>query len=748
MKQTLFTAEWKEIFRNKKLLIPIIAVLMIPILYSGMFLWAFWDPYDKLVDLPVAVVNNDKGSDFEGEELRLGYELVNKLKHNDQFSFQVVKKKDGYQGLEAQKYYMLIEIPENFSENATTLMDENPKKLELNYVPNEGYNFLSAQIGETAAKEIKAAVSKEVTATYAETMFDKVKEMADGFEQASEGAGELRDGTKKVNDGSQKLKENLGLLASKSIEFEDGVSQIQSGTGQLASGTENLANGLDQLAGAHKQLMGGAQAVNEGAGKLAAGSKSLEEGLQQAERSMNSIISGTDQIQGGTGQLAEKLKQFQVGADSVSHGATQLQTGIVQLKDQLNGIDAKLASLPIPEELKAQLGQEIKGQLQEGISQLESGSAEVAAGTDQLQSSAGELQKGAATINDKVGQLHDGQQQLKSGLGELARGSDDLLKGANQLAGGQGELLKGMSTFDEKLNEVKSGAEKLNSGAMQLNGGMDKLSEGSSQLGEGSRQLAEGSNELAAGTQKLDDGAAVMKEKLGDAAEQAGSVHADDRTYDMMGEPVEVESHPMNKVPNYGTGFAPYFLSLGLFVGALLLSIVFPLREPVGRPKNGFSWFMGKFGVVAIVGVLQSLLAVAVMLFGLGIEVKSVPLFILTTIITSLTFVALIQFLVTLLGDPGRFIAIVILILQLTTSAGTFPLELIPHELQWFNSILPMTYSVQAYKGVISSGDFSFMWNNLGILCFFLVGFMVFTLGFFIYKHKKQYAVGQVGEEA
>lgn len=748
MKKSLFIAEWKEIFRNKKLLIPIIAVMMIPILYSGMFLWAFWDPYDKLEDLPVAVINNDKGAEFEGEDLQLGYELVEKLKENDQFSFQIIKQKEGYKGLASQDYYMLIEIPKDFSENATTLMDENPKKLELNYVPNEGYNFLSAQIGETAMKEIKSAVSKEVTVTYAETMFDKVQEMADGFEQATEGANELSDGTEKVNEGSNKLKENLSLLASKSIEFQDGVSQIKSGAGELSSGTESLSNGLDQLASGHKQLVDGTKSAREGAKKLASGSENLEEGLMQAEGSMDAIISGTSQIYDGTGQLAEKLQQFQSGASTVSQGANQLNAGIVQMKEQMNGIDGKLAALPIPDEVKAQLANELKGQLQEGISKLEAGSAELAAGTEQLKSSAGELQKGAATLNEKVGQLNDGQQQLQSGLGELSRGAGELLQGANQLAGGQGELLNGMSTFDQKLNDAKSGAAELNNGAKQLNGGMEKLTEGSSQLGEGSKRLAEGSEELSDGIQQLDDGAAEMKEKLGDAAKKSSSIHADDQTYDMMGEPVEVENHPMNKVPNYGTGFAPYFLSLGLFVGALLLSIVFPLREPASRPKNGFSWFIGKFGVVAIVGILQSLLAVVIMLYGLEIEVKSVPLFILTTFVTSMVFVALIQFLVTLLGDPGRFIAIVILILQLTTSAGTFPLELIPHELQWFNALLPMTYSVQAYKAVISSGDFSFMWHNLGILGGFLLGFMICTLGFFIYKHKKQYAVSHMAEEA
>ncbi|MFK4998142.1 YhgE/Pip family protein [Bacillus sp. N9] len=143
--------------------------------------------------------------------------------------------------------------------------------------------------------------------------------------------------------------------------------------------------------------------------------------------------------------------------------------------------------------------------------------------------------------------------------------------------------------------------------------------------------------------------------------------------------------------------------------------------------------------MIAIVGIVQSLLAVAIMLFGLHMEVKSIPLFIITTIATSLSFIALIQFLVTLFADPGRFIAIIILILQLTTSAGTFPLELIPNGLQPFNAMLPMTYSVQAYKAVISSGDFSYMWKNISILSAYLIGFMGLTIGYFQYKFKRSF---------
>jgi putative membrane protein len=138
---------WKEaqaIFHNRKASISIIAVICIPILYSGMFLWAFWDPYGYLDELPVAVVNNDKGATMNGEKLEIGGKLVEKLRENKKFDWHFVSEKDAEKGLQHQKYYMAIEIPEDFSENATTLQNEHPKPMKLIYKPNEGFNFLSA----------------------------------------------------------------------------------------------------------------------------------------------------------------------------------------------------------------------------------------------------------------------------------------------------------------------------------------------------------------------------------------------------------------------------------------------------------------------------------------------------------------------------------------------------------------------------------------------------------------------------
>ncbi|MGF6951539.1 YhgE/Pip-like protein [Neobacillus sp. B4I6] len=254
--------------------------------------------------------------------------------------------------------------------------------------------------------------------------------------------------------------------------------------------------------------------------------------------------------------------------------------------------------------------------------------------------------------------------------------------------------------------------------------------------------MADGSGQLKDGTSKLSNGAKELADKLSEGGKEVAKVNSNEKTYNMMADPVKLDSEKINHVPNYGTGFTPYFLSLGLFVGALLLSIVFPLRDTATAPANGFNWFSSKFSIMAGIGIFQALLADVILLGGLGLDVQSVPKFILFSIITSLTFIALIQLLVSVFADAGRFIAIIILILQLTTSAGTFPLELIPNFLQHFNAYLPMSYSVQGFKAVISSGDYSFMWQNFMILLGFMLTFSIGTIAYctlrFNHKYKHQ----------
>ncbi|CJI16850.1 integral membrane protein [Streptococcus pneumoniae] len=393
------------------------------------------------------------------------------------------------------------------------------------------------------------------------------------------------------------------------------------------------------------------------------------------------------------------------------------------------------------------------GQLSAGVNQLADGSGQVtgglgtlSVGVSKLADGSGQVTGGLGTLSVGVTKLADGSSQVTGGLGTLSAGANQMAGGVNQLADGSSQVTDGLGTLSVGANQMAGGVNQLADGSNQvttglgtLNGGLNKMSTGSTQLIDGVNKLADGSGKVTDGLVKVNDGSGELAEKLGEGAEKTGEVKGTDKTYDMFASPVKVKTEKMAEVPNYGTGFTPYFLSLGLFVGALLLSIVYPLRDTVGVPKSGFSWFISKFGVLLSVGIIQAIVADVILLFGLGVEVQSIPYFILFSIITSLAFIALIQCLVTAFGDAGRFIAIITLIMQLTTSAGTFPLELIPKFLQPFNAWLPMTYSVSGLKAVVSSGDFDFMWQNVGVLMIFIVVLSLGTIASLTWMHKRQF---------
>ncbi|MDW3038124.1 YhgE/Pip domain-containing protein [Bacillus pacificus] len=965
----LLRKEFTQIIKSKKILIPIIAVLFVPILYAGMFLWAFWDPYKQLDDLPVAVVNLDKGAVFDGKPIEVGKGLVDNLKDNTSFKWEFVSEKEAKKGMEGRKYYMLVRIPDDFSSNATTLLKDDPKPLNLEYIPNESLNFLSSQIGGTAIEKIKGEVSSTLTKTYAEKMFDSIQDVSKGLADGAEGANKLHDGSSELHDGSSKVTDGLHTLQRKSGEMKDGVQKLADGSNKLQDGSGKVTAGLNTLndktgemqIGVGKLLDGSGKVTNglhvlnsnAGIGKLVDGSGKVTEGLNtlnsktgemqtgigklvdgsgkvtaglntlnsktgEMQKGIDELHDGSEKVTGGLNKLVSKSGELQKGTTDLSNGMGKLVEGQNQLEkvsqeiqkglqdlnsnvqksaagleemqskgpsilntvnekidgagenvDQLNELthstaeDAKnavqdVANLQkqiesLPKEYQEQLqpfitsavkstttvqqksagvaggtnklNEEVKqikgeinqktgdgpsklpnvaelksltvgieqlssaqkgfvekfqgfgaklntakegtnkfknesGQLIDAINQLADGSGQVTGGLDTLSAGAnqmaggvnqladgssqvtgglGALSAGANQMAGGVNQLADGSSQVTGGLGTLSVGVTKLADGSSQVTGGLGTLSVGANQMAGGVNQLADGSNQVTTGLGTLNGGLNKMSTGSTQLIDGVNKLADGSGKVTDGLVKVNEGSGELAEKLGEGAEKTGEVKGTDKTYDMFASPVKVKTEKMAEVPNYGTGFTPYFLSLGLFVGALLLSIVYPLRDTVGVPKSGFSWFISKFGVLLSVGIIQAVVADVILLFGLGVEVQSIPYFILFSIVTSLSFIALIQCLVTAFGDAGRFIAIITLIIQLTTSAGTFPLELIPKFLQPFNAWLPMTYSVSGLKAVVSSGDFNFMWQNIGVLMIFIVVLSLGTIASLTWMHKRQF---------
>ena len=726
MKSTMLKAEWGQLFKTRKLLIPMIAILFIPVLYAGMFLWAFWDPYANMADLPVAIVNSDEGADFEGERLTLGQELSDTLIEDGTFKFMDVTKEKAEKGLRNQEYYVVIEIPENFSEHATTLLDENPEKLTMIYKPNEGFNFLSAQIGETAMDRIRAEVNEKVASTYAEQLFDSIVRMGDGFGDAADGAGKIHDGTLKLKEGAGELKEYLETLANRTVTLADGTKELANGAREAGAGAKELATGLTELKNGASKLLAGAHEASGGAAELRKGVETYTGSVQKLADSYRKIGEKESTFNGAVHTLTDKTKELNAATGQLAAGANDLQTGVDNLATQL----APVLSM-LPEEQQVALNA--------ALDQLKTGSTSLSAGLQGLTSGTSSLSEGAKELATASNQLQDAHQQAFEGLNSLTNASPELQKGATDLANGNGELANGLAQLSGGISTAQTGSASLASGLQALTEGTNTLNDGTGTLASKSKELADGSESLVEGTQELDEGVFTLQEKLAEANGEASDVKPSEKTYEMAAAPVDIEQDGINHVPNYGTGFAPYFLSLGLFVGALLLSIVFPLVEPALKPTGPFAWFMSKVSVLAIVGLIQALIAVGIVKFGLGMETTNTALFIVTTVLTSYTFIALVQMLVSIFGDPGRFMAILILILQLTTSAGTFPLELIPAPLQVFNVLLPMTYSVSAFKATISTGDISFFWSNGSVLIGFMVVCLAITCSYFVLVFNKRH---------
>ncbi|MFD2670878.1 YhgE/Pip family protein [Marinicrinis sediminis] len=634
MKKTFSSiAEWKAIFRNRKVWIPVMAVLFVPLLYTFLFLWAFWDPYDRLDVLPVAVVNEDEGAQWNGESIQLGDGFVESLQHHTGFDWRFVSESEARAGLENNDYYMMIHIPADFSRQAASISGDVPEKAELIFVPNESYNFLSAQIGGSAVKELKDKLAEQLSTAYTEAIFVQVSALADGLTTASEGA----------------------------ITLSEGVGELSIGAEELANGTAALKNGSEQLELGLSPLLGGGQELAAGTGELRSGMAGLHEGLARLHDRHGQLVSG-----------GNELKQ----------GASELKTGLT----------LQMAAMAQYEEQAQRLTEQWRAY--------------------------GE----ANGLNEDPAfqQLVALSQQLNGEWATMMKRSEPIAQGAEHVQSGAVTLASNMEAFQVKLAEtlqggesLAAGAEELNQGAAQLDQGLQAYVSGVSNLHAASGQLQAGSLQLKEGLLSVQEGVTEFSTELSEGARSAQSVRGGEERYDMIVNPVQITEQKYTTVPNYGTGFSPYFISLGLFVGALLFTIVFPIKQPAVQPAAAWRWFVSKLAVLIPVGIAQALIVDGVLLWVLKLEVDHTKAFILFTILTSVVFMTLIQFLVSVMGDAGRFVAILILILQLTTSAGTFPLELIPEFLQGFHAWLPMTYSVTGFKAVISSGNAAQMWDSI-----------------------------------
>ena len=804
--------EWKAILKKPTFIIVMLGVSLIPALYNVIFLSSMWDPYGKVSNLPVAVVNQDKAVAASGKTLSIGDDVVSSLKENKNLDFHFVSKEDAQNGLKKGDYYMVVTLPSGLSERAASVLSGEPKQMKIDYQISSGRSFIAGKMSDSAMASLKQTVAQNVTDTYTSALFKNMGDLKTGLVKASDGAQQLASGSQQLGSGSQTIADNLrtlnqatSKLSSGAAQFNTGlqtytgsVAQVSSGLGSLSNGIHTYANGVstvaagaNQLSGRSADLLGGVQQLTQsgdGVQALSTGVTNLNTGLDTLKSSVDTTLANNQQ---NVNDLATSLTQLNasiqaaasdsaVSTDSIEASLTSIAASAQAIIN--NNQDAKAAALAsvqatsayqgLSSEAKAEIDaavgasqagsdqsaqtilseidtmraslETIKGASQTKLSQLESASNQV---LPQASSMINGLYNGLSTVSTSLGSASGGANQLVAGVDtlneKLTTGATQLEQGVTSYTNAVGQLSEGTSALASKNPDLLANTTKLANGAAQLTdkspeltSSFGKLADGTNQLASGTEKLADGSSALTDNLSKLTVGTSDLSNGLSDAGDKLSTVSTKEDNAKTLADPLTLSKTDENKVEKNGIGMAPYMISVALFVAAISTNIIFSTLPSGQEPKTKRDWLKARIEVNGVISVVAGVLVYgAVHLIGLSANHEWATLGLI--VLASMTFMALVTALVTWDSKLGAFASLILLLLQLASSAGTYPLELTSKIFQVINPWLPMSYSVSGLRQTISmNGQIG---SQVLFLAFVLVLFM--ALGTLVYRtDKKQLA--------
>lgn len=671
--------------KEKILKILIFAVvLLIPIIYSFFYLKSYWNPYGTLSDMKIAVVNLDSGEDDKNQ----GNEFVQSLKDSATFDICEVSKEDANDGMEKGNYYATIEIPENFTKCLESGATTDKQVAQITYRPNQATNYLATQIINSAVKTIELNLQSKVDREIIANLSDKLNEVPDNLQTISDGASSILDGSQSLNDGIKQLNDGTNQLSSSYKEFDNGVASAYTGSQSLESGLAQVTTGVDTLKNGGQTLDNAISQINAGVDELSA----------QSNSGIASLASGVNDLNTGAANLNAKLPEYVEKVEYLNSNVKPLLQALSAYSGKTT--DSTLQYLAVSaSQILAQDPE--KGNL-DGFQQLTIGGQTLTTGANDLYAGTQKLVAGTQDL----GKLTTGVQSLKSALTQVKQGTTSLNQGIVTLSNGTVQLTAGSST-------LTNGLATLNSSSKTIDNALTTLNNGTASAYDGSNKLVEGVQTFKT---SIDEGLANTKEQL----KSLNGIE------DFGAKPVEFKTEAYGEVNSYGIAFTPLFLCIGLWVGALMAYVVLYYDQ-----KHRFKIFDHDYKNKILqniaylgLGALQGLIVAILLKLGLGFDIQNHALYYTASILVGITFVSIIQFLIRNFGDIGKFLALVVLVLQLAASGGTFPIETIDKGFQGLTSYLPMTYSIKLFREILVPTATNFKGQYLGIL----VGITVVTL--------------------
>jgi len=456
---------------------------------------------------------------------------------------------------------------------------------------------------------------------------------------------------------------------------------------------------------------------------------------------------GSRQLQAGLGQLSNGLpSESQVA--QLTNGMKQLQAGLNQLNTSVHN--------PSPALVNQQSKVQSEAQILAQTMQTAAADLTAAGGTLQTLGHDAVASGGSTTITlPQISQLSQALSKTQTISVQAAALLKDLQVLTQSLSTQQAQLQTGVSTLDNGVNQLapkaitalngynslRTANNQLLAGSSSLTNGLAQAQTGSQQLANGARLLDSRSSILTNGTSQLAGGADTLAVKLADASRQLKIQPTGAATQQQIASPVKSETTKQGDVPNYGYALAPYVLSLSLFVGAIALNIIYPIRKTFAEQENAFRWWLAKASVTGVAAFVQATILMLIMVYCLGLVPDHPGHFIGAIYLTSFVYMSIVSLLVIVLDNPGRFLAMVLLVLQLGSSEGTFPIQTANGFFQAVNPLVPMTYSIRALRQAISGGlGSSFYSDSMWVLAGFLLAANLLMIGFFIYRGKRKFA--------
>ncbi|ANI41884.1 YhgE/Pip domain-containing protein [Mycolicibacterium vaccae] len=620
--------------------IALITIILMPLLYGAMYLWAFWNPFAEVNKVPVALVNEDRGASVQGQPLRAGDEIAAALMQSGQLDLTEMSGEQAAEGVASGDYYFSITLPPDFSERVASPEGDDPQQAQIRFTFNDANNYLATIIGQNASRDVLNEVNAKIGESTVGNVLSGLSDAGRGLEQAADGAQQLAGGLDAADDGARRLATGAGALSS-------GLATARAGSAELSSGT--------------KQLMG---AVDTATGPLL--------------------------------EVLDRVGSLQLNPDDVAFAAQHL-SGAVRSTTE------RIAALNINSAQAAAIVDQAVGFLQANPDPTVRDAGQALVGAQRLLRSQGI----DPTTDEGLLRLRDSAARLESEFGDPGSRLRVFLTRA--LNGG---LRSDVVTLRDGVQRLNAGARQLDSGLVQLAAGGHELSSGASQLADGTGKLRDGGHELAT---KLQEGTRQVPswtpQQRADVAQTLAA-------------PVGLDVVNTNPAATFGTGFAPFFMPLALFIGALIIwMLLTPLQSrPVVNGLGVLRVVLASYWPALLVAVCQVVVMYAVVHFGVGLNAKYPWATLAFLGLIAGTFLALIQAFNALFGVAvGRVVTLAFLMLQLVSAGGIYPVETTAKPFQIIHPFDPMTYAVNGLRQLTVGGIDSRLWIAIVVLSGLLV---------------------------